>query len=188
MAWLYGWQRECDINNKDIKTVDKWYLVAVGFKNLMQIWLFINNCHNKHIKLKERRRKNVKYNGYYILVKPKKLYHVYNINKYEKCGDDKNKYNSIPICYTTNAYLEGNIHNPKLVKIENIKNIIINIYNGKYNNFCGNCANKVFIESPSKLLKSKIKQESANYDNKVFFSVEEYDYILKFIRENLQTE
>lgn len=40
----------------------------------------------------------------------------------------KNRYNSIPICYTTNAYLEGNIHNPKLVKIENIKNIIIDIY------------------------------------------------------------
>lgn len=66
--------------------------------------------------------------GYYILVKPKKLYHVYNINKYEKYGDDENKYNSIPKCYNTNAYLEGNIHNPKLVKIENIKNIIIDIY------------------------------------------------------------
>ncbi len=129
--------------------------------------------------------------GYYILGKPKKLYHVYNINKHEKCGDDENKYNSIPICYTTNAYLEGTIHNPELVKIENIKSIIIDIYNGKYNryiNFCGKCANKIFIESRSKLLKSKIKQESANYDNQVFFSAEEYDYILKFIRENLQTE
>lgn len=60
--------------------------------------------------------------------------------------------------------------------------------NGKYNNFCGNCANKVFIESRSKLLKSKIKQESVNYGNQVLFSAEEYDYILKFIRENLQTE
>lgn len=66
--------------------------------------------------------------GYYILVKPKKLYHVYNINKYEKCGDDENEYNSMPICDTANAYLEGTINNPQIVKIDDIKNIIIDIY------------------------------------------------------------
>lgn len=44
------------------------------------------------------------------------------------------------------------------------------------------------MESRFKLLKPKIKQESVNYGNQVLFSAEEYDYILKFIRENLQTE
>ena len=70
---MYGWQRECDIDNKDIrtkywdvhksgynkeimyfylsrngfidvdiKTVDKWHLVAVGYK----IWLSIDKCYN----------------------------------------------------------------------------------------------------------------------------------------------
>ena len=93
---------------------------------------------------------------YYFLIVDKNRFLT---NK--KCGDDENEYNSIPICYTTNAYLEGTIHNPELVKIENIKNIIIDTYRRKYNNysnFCSKCAYKIFIESRSKLLKSKIKQ------------------------------
>ena len=111
--------------------------------------------------------------GYYILVKPKKLYHVYNINKYEKCGDDENEYNSMPICDTANAYLEGTINNPQIVKIDDIKNIIIDIYiYNNYNNFCGKCANEIFMESRFKLLKPKIKQESVNYNNQVLFSIE----------------
>lgn len=31
--------------------------------------------------------------GYYILVKPKKLYHVYNMNKCIEYGDNLNLYN-----------------------------------------------------------------------------------------------
>lgn len=129
--------------------------------------------------------------GYYILYKPKKLYHVYDMNKCVEYGDNENLYNPIPICNTANVSLYGTIHNLHFVKIEYIKNIIIDIFKEQYNDyndFCRNCASKIFIESRSKLLKYRMNQESVNYDNQVLFSEEEYDYILKFIRENLQTE
>ena len=66
--------------------------------------------------------------GYYILGKPKKLYHVYNMNKCIEYGDNLNLYNPTPICDTANAYLEGTINNLQIVKIYDIKNIIIDIY------------------------------------------------------------